>query len=127
MFTKSTKFFLIAGAISGFFAVAAGAFGAHGLRNSLAPESMQIWQTAVLYQAIHALALLFTGLAAGWKPELKLAAAGWSFFGGSAIFSGSLYTLALSGVKWLGAITPIGGVLFLVGWALLAWKFWRMR
>lgn len=128
MLAKTTKFFLVAGALSGFLAVAAGAFGAHALREKLAPEMMQIWQTAVLYQVIHSLALLFTGLAAAWKPEVAWCCPGWCFASGIVVFSGSLYTLAFTGEKWLGAVTPFGGGAFLVGWASLAWIFgkkWR--
>lgn len=125
MSEKSTKFLLAAGAVSGFFTVAAGAFGAHGLREALSPEAMQIWQTAALYQAIHSLALLATGIAAKAIPGLRAQAAGWCFLAGIAIFSGSLYALALTGMKWLGAVTPLGGLAFLAGWAALAWAFSR--
>lgn len=87
---------------------------------------MSIWQTAALYQSLHALALLGVGLAGLCRSQLPLQACGYCFLGGIAIFSGSLYALALTGEKWLGAITPIGGVLFLVGWASMAWAFSKL-
>ncbi len=99
-----------------FLTVALGAFGAHGLKTRLAPEMLAIFETGVRYQAYHALGLL--ALAALKGPDR----AGWCFLVGIVLFSGSLYALALTGVRWLGAITPIGGVLFLVGWALFALK-----
>ena len=106
-------------AISGFLGVTAGAFGAHGLKNHVDPALLPIWHTAVLYQLIHTLALLMlVGLAAHVNQQ----ALRWSsrlFGAGIVIFSGSLYILVLSNVKWLGAITPIGGVCFLAGWLCL--------
>lgn len=110
-----------AGAINMFIAVAAGAFGAHGLKQTLSPEMLAIWQTAVLYQMVHALGLLMLGaLQQQWNSAL-LRRAGWAMLAGIVIFSGSLYALALSGVRMLGAITPVGGVAFLIAWAMLAW------
>jgi uncharacterized membrane protein YgdD (TMEM256/DUF423 family) len=97
-----------------FLDVALGAFGAHALKNRLTPEMLTVFETGVRYQAYHALALLL--LAALRGPDK----AAWCFVGGIVLFSGSLYALALTGVRWLGAITPIGGVLFLVGWVLFA-------
>lgn len=99
-----------------FLTVALGAFGAHGLKTRVTPEMLAVFETGVRYQAYHALGLL--ALAALKGPDK----AGWCFVAGVALFSGSLYALALTGVRWLGAITPIGGVLFLVGWALFALK-----
>lgn len=100
--------------------VALGAFGAHALRDQLSAESLAIYQTGVQYQQIHALALLFTGLLALHLPEERLIrVAGTAFAVGIVLFSGSLYALALSGVRVLGAITPLGGVAFLTGWILL--------
>lgn len=112
---------LLCGAIYGFLGVALGAFGAHGLRERLTPELLTVWKTAVEYQFYHALALLLVGLLASQRPSIALTNAGICFALGVLIFSGSLYTLALSGQRWLGAITPIGGLLFLGGWALLFW------
>jgi len=101
--------------------VIAGAFGAHALKNTLSPERMETWQTAVQYHVWHALGLLLIALIAShfqidirWVSILLL--------GGIFIFSGSLYALCLSGISWLGAITPIGGVAFIAGWLLLAYR-----
>lgn len=88
-------------------AVAAGAFGAHALKSRLSPEMLAVWETAVRYQVYHALALLV----------VRSPASAWSFVAGTVLFSGSLYALALTGIRPLGAITPIGGLLFLFGWA----------
>lgn len=112
---------VFAGAINMFIAVGAGAFGSHGLKKMLTPDMLAIWQTAVTYQMVHALGLLLIGLLLrnGFAPMLKLA--GWLMLAGIVLFSGSLYVLAFTGVRVLGAITPIGGLGFLAGWALLAW------
>lgn len=119
------RIFLTAGAITGFTAVAAGAFGAHALKGRLTPELLAIFQTGVLYHLIHAGALVAAAWATGRFPGAWTTAAGISFLAGVVIFSGSLYGLALSGVRILGAITPIGGVAFLVGWLCLALAAWR--
>ena len=112
--------FLLLGAIFGFLGVALGAFGAHGLRGRLSPEMLAVFETAVRYQMYHTLALLITGLVMARIDGWLLHMAGWCFVAGILIFSGSLYALALSGVTVLGAITPIGGLAFLAGWACLA-------
>jgi uncharacterized membrane protein YgdD (TMEM256/DUF423 family) len=105
-----------------FVAVAAGAFGAHALRARLAPDMTAVWQTAVQYHAWHALGLAVVGLLTIHVPERAgLALAGWLFIAGIVLFSGSLYAMALTGVRALGAITPFGGVAFLAGWLSLAW------
>lgn len=104
------------GAVLMFLDVALGAFAAHGLKARLSPEMMAVWETGVRYQAYHALGLL--ALAALRGPDK----AGWCFVGGIALFSGSLYLLALTGERRLGMITPLGGVLFLVGWLIFALK-----
>ena len=101
------------GAINAALAVAAGAFAAHGLRERLDARSLEVFETGARYHMYHALAMIFAGLLAARTP-------GWVFQGGIVLFSGSLYALALSGVKGLGAITPLGGVAFLVGWIWLA-------
>lgn len=109
-----------ASAVAGFLAVGLGAFGAHGLKNRLDADMMAVYQTAVQYHFYHTLALLAVGLLiqfGGSNTALKVS--GWSFALGILVFSGSLYALALSGVRVLGAITPIGGLMFLVGWAAL--------
>lgn len=105
-------------AILGFLAVALGAFGAHGLSGLLAQNgTAAIWQTAVLYHLVHAVVLW----AVAAREPLR-GAAWWAFVAGIAVFSGTLYLLAATGVRWLGAITPIGGVALLVGWLLLAFE-----
>jgi len=102
-------------ALLGFTGVALGAFGAHGLKDVLAANgTLAIWQTAVLYHLVHAVASLW---AAERRPVVT-----WIWAAGIAVFSGSLYVLALTNIRWLGAITPIGGILFLIGWALLVFK-----
>jgi uncharacterized membrane protein YgdD (TMEM256/DUF423 family) len=112
--------FALAGAISAFIAVAAGAFGAHALRARLAPDLLAVFETGARYQMYHALALLAVAWAATQWPGAPVRAAGWLFIGGTLLFSGSLYLLALTGARWLGAITPFGGLLFLAGWGALA-------
>jgi uncharacterized membrane protein YgdD (TMEM256/DUF423 family) len=119
------RLWLLLGAILGGVAVALGSFGAHGLKATLEANGQAAnWETAVRYAVFHALALLVVGLAAGMPQAAPargwLAVAGWAFFVGTLIFSGCLAALALSGIRWLGAIVPIGGVLFLIGWACLA-------
>jgi uncharacterized membrane protein YgdD (TMEM256/DUF423 family) len=104
----------IAGVV-GFLAVALGAFGAHGLEGRLTPERLQTWHTAVLYHLVHAPALLALALHAPAGRALRVAWGAW--LGGVAVFSGSLYALALTDLRWLGAVTPVGGVLLLAGWA----------
>jgi uncharacterized membrane protein YgdD (TMEM256/DUF423 family) len=111
------------GALNAALAVAAGAFGAHGLRDRLEPRALEIFETGARYQMYHALAMILAGLLATRLPGATTA--GGLFFAGIAIFSGSLYALSLTDVKVLGAITPLGGVAFLAGWAWLAYSAWR--
>ncbi len=111
------KQFAIIGAALAFFAVAFGAFGAHALRESIPADRLAIFQTGVQYQAMHALALLALGLSQ--QRRKALTAACWLFVAGVFFFSGSLYALAITGTRWLGAITPVGGVCFLSGWLLV--------
>lgn len=122
---NSLRHFLLLGAINGFLAVALGAFAAHGLKGILSTGLLDVFQTGVEYQALHALALLVVGLLAqgGHVPALRLA--GWAFATGILLFSGSLYLLALTDARWLGAVTPFGGTAFLIGWAALAWHAYR--
>ena len=112
---------VLVGAVYGFLGVGFGAFGAHALKTRLSPELLGVWKTAVEYQFYHALALVLVGLVATQKPSIALTNAAICFTLGVVLFTGSLYVLALSGVRWLGAITPLGGLLFLIGWALLFW------
>lgn len=109
------------GCLSAFVAVGAGAFGAHALRARLDPGLLAVFETGARYQMYHSLAILAAAWAAERWGSPAAGAAGWLFAAGIVLFSGSLYALALSGVRWLGAITPLGGVAFLAGWALLAW------
>jgi uncharacterized membrane protein YgdD (TMEM256/DUF423 family) len=111
--------FLLVGALAGFIGVAFGAFGAHALRSRLSPEMLAVFETGVRYQMYHAFAVLVVALAAVRLDGWLVRGAGWAFAAGIVLFSGSLYALALTGVTILGAITPIGGLAFLVGWALL--------
>jgi uncharacterized membrane protein YgdD (TMEM256/DUF423 family) len=115
--------FALWGAVLAFVAVALGAFGAHGLRDHLTSESLAIYQTGVQYHMTHALALL--ALAALSNRTRKAATIGWLFIFGVLIFSGSLYLLAITGQRWLGAITPLGGLCFLSGWAIFAYDLAR--
>lgn len=108
-------------AVSAFVSVAAGAFGAHALRQRLSSDLLTVFETAARYQMYHALALFAVAWAVGRWPAPQLTWAGWLFVVGTVVFSGSLYALALSGIRVLGAVTPLGGVCFLAGWALLAW------
>lgn len=119
------RFFLALGAISAFISVAAGAFGAHALRSRLTPELLVTFETGARYQMYHALALFAVAWAAARWPSAATVAAGWLFVAGTLLFSGSLYALALTGVRALGAVTPVGGVAFLAGWGLLAWSALR--
>ncbi len=117
--------FAILGALSAFVSVAAGAFGAHSLRQRITLEMLGIFETAARYQMYHALALIAVAWAAEHWPGTYTHSAGWCFAAGTLLFSGSLYTLALGGPRWLGAITPLGGLAFLLGWLALAWGLGR--
>jgi len=120
--------FLVLAGLNGFIAVSLGAFAAHGLKSMLGPDLLATFQTGVQYQMYHSLALLAVGiLVLQFPAQTGLRIAGFLFLAGIIIFSGSLYVLALSGIRWLGAITPIGGVAFLAGWALLAWSMLRAQ
>jgi len=118
--TTGAKLFLSAGGLAALAAVALGAFGAHALKNRLSAEMLAVWHTGVEYHIYHALGLLAVGLLTQQLPGSALLKwSGWAMLAGIILFSGSLYALALSGERWLGAITPVGGVAFLVAWALL--------
>lgn len=125
MLPAMERVFFAVGAVLAGLGVAAGAFGAHGLRARLEPEMLVVYETAVRYQMYHALALLAVGWAAGRWPGSGAALAGWLFVTGIVVFSGSLYVLALTGTRWLGAVTPLGGLAFLAGWVALARAAWR--
>ena len=119
------KIFLACSATFGFLGVALGAFGAHGLKSKLSPDLMGVYQTGVLYHLVHALAIGLVGVAITRWPSTLMHSSGWMFCAGILLFSGSLYALAISGVRVLGAITPFGGLCFLLGWALLGAAVWR--
>jgi uncharacterized membrane protein YgdD (TMEM256/DUF423 family) len=121
-----SKLLLLSAAISGFIAVALGAFGAHGLKARLSTDLMTVYQTGVQYHFYHSFALLAAGLLLLHYPHANsFKFSGLVFLFGTLIFSGSLYLLAFTGIRWLGAITPIGGVLLLLGWAALAIGIYR--
>jgi uncharacterized membrane protein YgdD (TMEM256/DUF423 family) len=125
---KPARWFIVAGSINMFLAVALGAFGAHALKASLPPDLMAVFQTGNQYHVYHALGLLAMAVAADrlHRPRLVL----WSgalILGGLIFFSGSLYALSLTGQRWMGMITPVGGTAFLAGWLLLAAGAWRGR
>jgi uncharacterized membrane protein YgdD (TMEM256/DUF423 family) len=114
--------FFICGAFSAALGVTLGAFGAHTLKSSLSSELLATFETGVRYQMYHAFGLMMTGMAPLLKPGASpklIAASGWSFVAGTLLFSGSLYALSLSGARWIGAITPLGGLVFIAGWVLL--------
>jgi uncharacterized membrane protein YgdD (TMEM256/DUF423 family) len=115
------RLFLALGALSALVSVAAGAFGAHALRDRLAPDLLAVFETGARYQMYHALGLFAVAWATQRWPGGAAAGAGWLFVAGTLLFSGSLYALALSGVRAFGAVTPFGGLAFLVGWAVLAY------
>lgn len=118
----TARFFLIAGALSAALAVVLGAFGAHGLRGRLPADLLAIYQTGCQYHVYHALGLLAVGLLGLHLPaSTALRVSGWLMLAGTVLFSGSLYLLAITGQRWLGAVTPLGGVAFIVAWLLLAW------
>jgi uncharacterized membrane protein YgdD (TMEM256/DUF423 family) len=119
------RLFFILGSLSGLIAVAAGAFGAHTLRDRISADLLATFETGVRYQMYHALALLAVAWAATRWTNSLTSVAGWLFVAGTLIFSGSLYALSLAGARWLGAITPLGGVAFIGGWLCLALAVWR--
>ncbi len=131
---RSSQIFLLTGALLGASGVALGAWGAHGLSNYLGHTNTGAWDTAVLYQLIHALTLILIALlletagpvTAGTVKGL-LVTCGVMFSLGVVFFCGSLYSLTLGGPRWLGPVTPIGGIAFIFGWMLLAFAAWRWR
>lgn len=120
------KLFLTLGSIAMALAVMLGAFGAHGLKSRLTEEMLAIFETGVNYHFYHAIGLLIIGLLASYLPDSPLLTwAGWLMVGGIIIFSGSLYILSVSGIRWLGAVTPLGGLCFIAAWILLAIAVWN--
>jgi uncharacterized membrane protein YgdD (TMEM256/DUF423 family) len=119
----NSRFIFLLGCFSAALGVAAGAFGAHGLRFVLSSEMLTVYETAVRYQMYHAFGLIAAGLSAQHSGNSHASTAAWFFVAGTILFSGSLYAMTLSGVRWLGIITPFGGVAFIAGWLLLAFSF----
>ncbi len=120
------KLFLSLGSLLALAAVALGAFGANGLKARLTPDLLAIWQTAAQYHFYHSLGLLLVGFAFFHLPDgALLRASGWLMVVGIALFSGSLYVLAITGEKWLGAVAPVGGTAFLLAWGAFAWAVFR--
>ena len=115
------RLFFILGCLSAFIAVAAGAFGAHALRGKLTPDSFNAFEVGVRYHMYHALALIAVAWAINHWPDSNATVAGWLFVAGTVLFSGSLYAMSLTGIQAFGAVTPIGGLLFIAGWLYLAW------
>jgi uncharacterized membrane protein YgdD (TMEM256/DUF423 family) len=121
------RFFFALGSLSAMIGVAAGAFGAHALKARLPPDLLIVFETGVRYQLVHSLALLAVAWAVMRWPGRATTSAGVLFVAGIVLFSGSLYALALTGVRTLGIITPLGGAAFIAGWACLAWGAWRTQ
>lgn len=135
------RLFTILGAFSGLIAVALGAFGAHGLPDyfkkvyeselkdhpEIVERMLRNWETAARYEMYHALALIAVAWVCSRWPGKLANTAGWCFFGGTLLFSGSLYALCLTGMRWLGMITPFGGILLMIGWLLLALAAWKSK
>jgi uncharacterized membrane protein YgdD (TMEM256/DUF423 family) len=124
---RDDRQFFILGSFLSALGVAAGAFGAHGLRARVNPEMLAVFETGVRYHLIHALALLAVAWASTRWASVAIRVAGWLFVAGILVFSGSLYLLTLTGIRAFGAITPFGGVAFMAGWFLLAWGAWKGR
>jgi uncharacterized membrane protein YgdD (TMEM256/DUF423 family) len=121
------KIWFFSAAIFGFLSVALGAFGAHSLKNILDEYGKSVYEKAVLYQMFHSMALFAVGVLQHLFKGVSFSPAGFGFLIGILLFSGSLYLLAITGLKWLGAITPIGGLAFLFGWAWLLWTLSKVR
>ena len=116
---------LMSGALMALLGVAIGAFGAHGLKPFLSEQMLAAFETGVRYHLIHALGMLTAGLSLVYAPIRNFRWAGWAFFLGIVLFSGSLYVMSISGVRGLGIVTPLGGLCFIVGWGLLARGYWK--
>lgn len=121
----SSRWLVLIGCVSAGLGVAAGAFGAHMLKDLLEPNMLAVYDTATRYQMYHAFGLVLSGLAVRVGGDTGAAKAGWLFLAGTLLFCGSLYGVSLLGIRWLGAVTPVGGVLFIVGWLVLGWRAWR--
>ena len=125
---SGSRLFGVLGALLGFLAVAGGAFGAHSLKAALTPEALAVFETGVRYQMYHALALLLAPQQpAGALEQPWFRWAGWAFILGIPLFSGSLYLVSLAGVRWMGAVTPLGGLAFLIGWSCLTMGYVKRK
>jgi uncharacterized membrane protein YgdD (TMEM256/DUF423 family) len=122
----SRKFGYLGAVLAG-LSVAAGAFGAHSLKGIISVDMLVVFETAVRYQMYHALALLVVSGMLNHLPERGLRVVGWCFVAGIVLFSGSFYVVALTSTRWVGAITPLGGVAYLAGWVTLAWNLWKQK
>jgi len=118
----SSRWLVLIGCVSAGLGVAAGAFGAHMLKDLLEPNMLAVYDTATRYQMYHAFGLVLTGLVVRVEHDCGAVKAGWLFLAGTLLFCGSLYGVSLLGIRWLGAVTPVGGVLFIVGWLVLGWR-----
>ena len=121
------RIFLGLGAILGFLAVGMGAFGAHALRDRLSQDMMNTFEVGVRYQMYHALVLMLLSVFVTRISSPSIVVSGWLMAGGSVVFSGTIYTLSLTGIRWWGAITPLGGLALLGGWLCLIWAAWDTR
>jgi len=118
----SSRWLVLIGCVSAGLGVAAGAFGAHMLKDLLETNMLDVYDTATRYQMYHAFGLVLTGLVVRVGRDRGVVKAGWLFLAGTLLFCGSLYGVSLLGIRWLGAVTPVGGVLFIVGWLVLGWR-----
>lgn len=124
---RSCQTLIAFGSLFAALAVAAGAFGAHMLKSILDPPMLAVFETAARYQMYHALGMVAVGLAGQVFGCPQVARAGWCFAAGIFLFCGSLYGVSLLGIRWLGAMTPIGGLAFIMGWSLFGWSIWREK
>ena len=122
---RPAMLFMVIGSVCAMLSVAAGAFGAHALKAILEPNRLAVYETAAKYQMYHAFGLMIVAWQIRETSDHRLTRAGWLFCSGIVLFSGSLYVVATTGLTWAGAMTPLGGVAFLGGWAILAWTGWR--
>lgn len=122
---RTCQTLIAVGSLLAALAVAAGAFGAHMLKSILDPPMLAVFETAARYQMYHALGIIAVGVAGQVFGSPQVARAGWCFAAGIFLFCGSLYGVSLLGIRWLGAMTPIGGLAFITGWSLFGWSIWR--
>jgi uncharacterized membrane protein YgdD (TMEM256/DUF423 family) len=124
---RSCQMLIAVGSLFAALAVAAGAFGAHILKSILDPPMLAVFETAARYQMYHALGMIAVGLAGQVFCCPQVVRAGWCFAAGIFLFCGSLYGVSLLGIRWLGAMTPIGGLAFIIGWSLFGWSIWSEK